>query len=208
MNKILKSIVKIPNMRWQTLENIYGTEWQGEGTLDDFIYESEVPMNYGYEKRLPSRNEMMDYIESSNKALTDAIEMYKIHDARNKLFEQVYNESRELGDNRSQLDGYMDILDAMASGAAHDSTAGLSAWTGGLTGHGKAYYDGFMSRFSETFANLGEAWSASDRTSWNRMKKDFPSLTREFERIMEENKDSIIEPRFKVNELINKEKWQ
>jgi hypothetical protein len=197
MNKILKTIVKIPNMRWQTIENIYGTEWMGEGTLDDFIYESEVPMKYGYEKRLPTRNEMTKLIKSANKVLADAVEMYKVHNARNKLFEQVYYESHELGDKRSELDGYMDILDAMASGAAHDATVGLNAWTGGLTGHSKAYYDGFRTRFSETFANLGEAWSASDRTSWNRMKKDFPSLTREFERIMEENKDAIIESRFK-----------
>ena len=198
MNKILKSIVKIPNMRWQTIETLYGTEWLGEGTMDDFIYESEVPMRTApsQDNSLPSRNQMKDHIESASRRLTDAIEMNNVHEARNKLFDEVYREGKELGDRRAEIDGYMDILDAMASGAAMDSTTGTKGWTGGLTGHGKSYYDGFRSRFSETFANLGEAWSSSDRSGWNRIKEKLPNLAREFERIMEENKDAIVEPRF------------
>ena len=43
---------------------------------------------------------------------------------------------------------------------------------------------------------LGAAWANIDRADWNRMKEKLPNLTREFEGIMEEYKDTIVEPRY------------
>ena len=35
------------------------------------------------------------------------------------------------------------------------------------------------------FANLFESWSSKDRKSWQRMKKYFPELTKEFDKMMD-----------------------
>jgi hypothetical protein len=201
MSRILKEI-HIPNRRGETLRNIYGTEWMTDdgsvhSTMNQFIYDSEV--TYRLNNNLPSRNEMMDYIESANKRMTDAIVMENVFEARDKLFKEVDKEQKALGDRRSELDGYMDILDAMSGGDANINYE--------LTGHGSYFNNRFTlkdygpeelirRRFSETFAQLGAAWSHADRADWNRMKERLPRLTHEFERIMKENKDTTIKPRF------------
>tara|TARA_R100001530_G_scaffold130624_1_gene101708 strand:- start:243 stop:1925 length:1683 start_codon:yes stop_codon:yes gene_type:complete len=203
MSKILKDI-HIPNKRSETLKHLYGTQWMTDdgsvhSTMNQFIFDSEVTYRLG--NNLPSRNEMMDYIESANKRMTDAIAMENVFEARDKLFKEVDKEKKALGDRRSELDGYMDILDAMSGGDARTNYD--------LTGHSESYYNDDRAeskygegelqrrRYSETFAQLGAAWANVDRADWNRMKEKLPNLTREFERIMEENKDAIIEPRFK-----------
>jgi len=202
MGKILKRI-NIPNKRGKTLRHLYGTEWMTDdgsvhSTMNQFIYDSEVTNRLG--SNLPSRNEMMDYIESANKRMTDAIAMENVFKARKNLFKEVRKEMKALGDRRAELDGYMDILDAMSGGDARSN--------GGLVGHGERYFNSPFAeqkhgpeelkrrRLSETFAQLGTAWAHVDRADWNRMKEKLPNLTREFERIMKENKDAIIEPRF------------
>jgi hypothetical protein len=143
---------------------------------------------------------MMDYIESANKRMTDAIEMNNALKARTTLFEEVRKEMKALGDRRAELDGYMDILDAMSGGAARS--------THRIIGHGERYFNSEFAvkdhgprelirrRLSETFAQLGAAWANIDRADWNRMKEKLPNLTREFEGIMEEYKDTIVEPRY------------
>jgi hypothetical protein len=116
----------------------------------------------------------------------------------NVQFKEVDKEQKALGDRRSELDGYMDILDAMSGGDANINYE--------LTGHGSYFNNRFTlkdygpeelirRRFSETFAQLGAAWSHADRADWNRMKERLPRLTHEFERIMKENKDTTIKPR-------------
>lgn len=203
MRRILKEI-HIPNKRSETLKHLYGTEWMTDdgsvhSTMNQFIYDSEVTNRLG--NNLPSRNEMMDYIESANKRMTDAIAMENVFKVRKNLFKEVRKEMKALGDMRSQLDGYMDILDAMSGGDARSN--------GGLVGHDERYYNSKFAlkkhgpeelirrRLSETFAQLGAAWANVDRSDWNRMKERLPNLTLEFVRIMEEYKDTIIEPRFR-----------
>jgi hypothetical protein len=202
MSRILKEIY-IPNKRSETLKHLYGTEWMTDdgsvhSTMNQFIFDSSVTNRIA--NNLPSRNKMMDYIESANKRMTDAIEMNKVLAARSVLFYQVKKEMKALGDRRSELSGYMDILDAMTGGKARNG--------GGLTGHGKDYFNSRFAlkdygpeelirrRLSETFAQLGAAWANVDRADWNRMKERLPNLTREFEGIMEEYKDTTVEPRF------------
>ena len=202
MSRILKEI-HIPNKRSETLKHLYGTEWMTDdgsvhSTMNQFIFDSEVTNRLG--NNLPSRNEMMDYIESANKRMTDAIEMNNALKARTTLFEEVRKEMKALGDRRAELDGYMDILDAMSGGAARS--------THRIIGHGERYFNSEFAvkdhgprelirrRLSETFAQLGAAWANIDRADWNRMKEKLPNLTREFEGIMEEYKDTIVEPRY------------
>ena len=82
-----------------------------------------------------------------------------------------------------EASGVMDIVDALTGGA----------WSlrGHGGGHGTKYYslkDQLTQgnpRFHETFANLFEAWSSKDRKSWQRMKKYFPELTKEFDKMMD-----------------------
>ena len=215
--KILKEI-NIPNKKSETLRNVYGTEWlTGDGsvhsTLNQFIYDSEVPMRYARPQigdrfgrqshaayNLPSRNEMRDYIKAAGKVITDTLVMNEIFKSRKNLFKEVKKEMKALGDGVIELHGYMDIIDAMSGGDARTNH--------GLIGHGESYFNDDRAepsygvgelkrrRLSETFAQLGAAWASVDRADWNRMKERLPNLTREFERIMEENKDAIIEPRY------------
>ena len=79
--------------------------------------------------------------------------------------------------------GVMDIVDALTGGAWS-----LRGYGGG---HSTKYYslkkvatDG-NPRLHETFANLFESWSSKDRKSWQRMKKYFPELTKEFDKMMD-----------------------
>ena len=202
MSRILKEI-HIPNKRSETLKHLYGTEWMTDdgsvhSTMNQFIFDSEVTNRLG--SNLPSRNGMMNYIESANKRMTDAIEMNNALKARTRLFREVKKEMKALGDRRAELDGYMDILDAMSGGSARTYD--------NLVGHGESYFNDDRAeakygpeelkrrRLSETFAQLGAAWANIDRTDWNRMKEKLPNLTREFEGIMEEYKDTIVEPRY------------
>jgi hypothetical protein len=166
--------------------------------MNQFIFDSEVTNRLG--SNLPSRNGMMNYIESANKRMTDAIEMNNALKARTRLFREVKKEMKALGDRRAELDGYMDILDAMSGGSARTYD--------NLVGHGESYFNDDRAeakygpeelkrrRLSETFAQLGAAWANIDRADWNRMKEKLPNLTREFEGIMEEYKDTIVEPRY------------
>ena len=83
----------------------------------------------------------------------------------------------------SDAAGVMDIVDAL--------TGGAWALRGYGGGHGTKYYslkdqlNHGNSRLHETFANLFEAWSSKDRKSWQRMKKYFPELTKEFDKMMD-----------------------
>lgn len=206
IQKIL-NFTNIPNKKGDTLQKMYGTKWLTGpagtvGTVAGYILNSEVPNRTApsQDGNLPSRNQMKDHIESANKRMTDAIEMNNALNARTTLFEEVKKEMKALGDRRAELDGYMDILDAMSGGAARS--------THRIIGHGERYFNNEFAakehgpeelirrRLSETFAQLGAAWANVDRADWNRMKERLPNLTREFERIMKENKDAIVKPRY------------
>ena len=118
-----------------------------------------------------------------------ALEMNDVIASRVSITMQVSGERGALFEKIGNLSGYQDILDAMSGGVLYDDKDVAH-------GHGSGYYTGLTSRLKETFANLGEAWSNQDMGAWKRMEKKFPNLTKEFERIMEENKDSRIEPKF------------
>ena len=87
-----------------------------------------------------------------------------------------------MNDILSEAAGILDIADAMTGGAW------ASRKFGG--GHGIKYYklkDADINgnpRLHETFANLFESWSSKDKRSWKRMKKYFPELTKEFDKMM------------------------
>ena len=205
MSRILKEI-HIPNKKSETLKHLYGTEWMTDdgsvhSTMNQFIFDSEVTNRLG--NNLPSRNEMMAFLKLANRRMTDAIKMNNVLKARIKLFEKVKKEMDALGDRRNELDGYMDILDAMSGGAGRSAPSSHR-----ITGHGERYFNSewaakehgpeelIRRRLSETFAQLGAAWANVDRSDWNRMKEKLPNLTREFENIMEKYKDTVIEPRY------------
>jgi len=87
-----------------------------------------------------------------------------------------------MNDILSEAAGILDIADAMTGGAW------ASRKFGG--GHGIKYYKlnnpkkVGNPRLHETFANLFESWSSKDKRSWKRMKKYFPELTKEFDKMM------------------------
>jgi hypothetical protein len=182
----------LTNKRPSTLKKKYGTEFQkyyfddvSKGILAKYIDKyAELPdratLNSMYkiaERNVAHAKEMIDDRGVGGMSFTYA---------RTSIAMELQAESQSLGRKEAGLYGYMDILDAMSGGT-------LNKEFNWIHGHGMEYYEGRSRRLKETFANLGEAWSNIDSSAWKRMKKKLPNLTREFERIMEENSNIRIE---------------
>ena len=179
---------KITNKRTSSLENEYGTEFQ-LGNFKNGITGGALLKYVDKFGHLPDRFEIKQMHATALRQVALAQEMFETMYNRTSIGIQAMSERNALFEKEANILGYMDILDAMSGGILMDSPD-LNY------GHGYKYYSkGLRSRLSETFANLGEAWSNEDKGAWNRMKEKLPNLTKEFERIIEENKDSKIAPK-------------
>ena len=179
---------KISNKRTSSLQNEYGTEFQ-LGNFEDGITGGPLFKFVNKYGHLPDRFEIKQMHATALRKVALALEMFDTMYTRTSIGMQAMSERNALFEKEANILGYMDILEAMSGGILMDSPD-LNY------GHGYKYYSkGLKSRLSETFANLGEAWSVEDKGAWNRMKEKLPNLTKEFERIIEENKDSKIAPK-------------
>jgi hypothetical protein len=179
--------LKLANKRASSLANEYSTEWQF-GDFRSSIINSPLAKYVNKYGHLPDRFEITQMHSRALRQVALTLEMADIIGQRSSIGREISAELGALFEKTGNLTGYMDILDAMSGGVLHDSKEVYY-------GHGSAYYTGLTSRLKETFANLGEAWSNQDIAAWKRMKEKLPNLTREFERIMEENKDARIAPK-------------
>jgi hypothetical protein len=117
----------------------------------------------------------------------------------NYLEESLLPAKKLVGKNLLKVKDYMDILNA-----AGGTTDIIDAMTGGswsLRGYGGGHSVRYYSlknanlhgnpRLHETFANLFEAWSSKDTSSWERLQEMFPMLTEVFDTMMIEQSGII-----------------
>ena len=176
----------------------------GNVTDEKYIYPPESLLQYiqaGYnDGGIPPLSDIPSMIDELEVRLKDSAEMAEIESKRNKLYKEVHDEGVNLGRNLSQLSATMDIIDAMTFGDAFKN--------GGLSGHGVGYYTesrgggtdgGYYRRMAETFAQLGTAWSKKDENSWKYIEKYFPSLAKDFQRIINKHGRTKIKSAFGID---------
>ena len=187
--------------------DIFGHQFMvmdGNVTDEKYIYPPESLLQYiqaGYnDGGIPPLSDIPSMIDELEARLKDSQEMAEMEVSRNKLYKEVHDEGVNLGRNLSQLTAAMDIIDAMTFGDAFKN--------GGLSGHGVGYYTesrgggtdgGYYRRMAETFAQLGTAWSKKDENSWKYIEKYFPSLAKDFQRIINKHGKTKIKSAFGID---------
>ena len=173
-------------------------------TDEKYIYPPESLLEYiqsGYnDGGIPPLSDIPSMIDELEARLKDSSAMAEMESKRNKLYKEIHDEGVSIGRNLSQLTATMDIIDAMTSGDAFKN--------GGLSGHGVGYYTesrgggtdgGYYRRMAETFAQLGTAWSKKDENSWKYIEKYFPSLAKDFQRIINKHGRTKIKSAFGID---------
>ena len=173
-------------------------------TDEKYIYPPESLLQYiqsGYnDGGIPPLSDIPSMIDELEARLKDSSAMAEMESKRNKLYKEIHDEGVSIGRNLSQLTATMDIIDAMTSGDAFKN--------GGLSGHGVGYYTesrgggtdgGYYRRMAETFAQLGTAWSKKDENSWKYIEKYFPSLAKDFQRIINKHGRTKIKSAFGID---------
>ena len=173
-------------------------------TDEKYIYPPDSLLQYiqaGYnDGGIPPLSDIPSMIDELEAELKDSSEMAEMLAKRKKLYKEVHEEGKSLGQQLEVLSPAMDILDAMTSGHAHTS--------GKLSGHGTKYYTGskpgltdggFYRRMAEAFAELGQSWGTKDERAWQYMQKYFPNLTTEFESIIKKHGKNKIKSVFGIN---------
>lgn len=176
----------------------------GNVTDEKYIYPPESLLEYiqsGYnDGGIPPLSDIPSMIDELEARLKDSSAMAEMESKRNKLYKEIHDEGVSIGRNLSQLTATMDIIDAMTSGDAFKN--------GGLSGHGVGYYTesrgggtdgGYYRRMAETFAQLGTAWSKKDENSWKYIEKYFPSLAKDFQRIINKHGRTKIKSAFGID---------
>ena len=176
----------------------------GNVTDEKYIYPPESLLEYiqsGYnDGGIPPLSDIPSMIDELEARLKDSSAMSEMESKRNKLYKEIHDEGVSIGRNLSQLTATMDIIDAMTSGDAFKN--------GGLSGHGVGYYTesrgggtdgGYYRRMAETFAQLGTAWSKKDENSWKYIEKYFPSLAKDFQRIINKHGRTKIKSAFGID---------
>jgi hypothetical protein len=176
----------------------------GNVTDEKYIYPPESLLQYiqsGYnDGGIPPLSDIPSMIDELEARLKDSSAMAEMESKRNKLYKEIHDEGVSIGRNLSQLTATMDIIDAMTSGDAFKN--------GGLSGHGVGYYTesrgggtdgGYYRRMAETFAQLGTAWSKKDENSWKYIEKYFPSLAKDFQRIINKHGRTKIKSAFGID---------